>query len=73
MVPSSLDKSQAAVFADLWLFFNSIQLNVFDRMTKSTPASIANRSVTFHFYYGNLRYLCLGIASEDSEVRLIQV
>ena len=73
MVSSSLYKSKAAVFADLWLFLYSIQLNIFERMTKSTPASVTNRRVAFDFYHGNSRYLCLGIASEQSEVRLKQV
>lgn len=70
MVSSSPYISKAAVFADLRPAFYSVQLNVFERMTKSTPSSIANSSVTLDFYYGNFCYLLLRIASEQSEVRL---
>ena len=73
MMSGSLYKSKAAVFADLRLVFYSVQLNIFDRVTKSTPTSVANCSVAFYFYYGNFRYLCLGVASKHSVVRLNEV
>lgn len=73
VVARGLDVPKSAVFADLWLLGNSVQLNVFNRMTQCSTASVTNCCIPFHFDHRNSVNLSLSITSESSVLRLLKI
>lgn len=73
VVAGSLDEPKSAVFADLWLLGNSVQLNVFNRVTQCSTASVTNCCITLHFNNRNSVNLCFSVTSEPSKLRLLKI
>jgi hypothetical protein len=73
VVARSLNEPKSAVLADLWLLGNSVQLNVFNRVSQRSTASVTNCCITLHFNHRNSINLFFSITSEPSELGLLKI